>query len=56
MKELLSFFKDVFLMKDCTDSKVGLCQFKAETPVEKFEAPVKSSKEVKLSDLMRRSA
>ena len=57
MKELITFFKDIFLMKDCADQKVGLCQFKSVTPVEKATASVeKPSKEIKLSDLMRRSA
>ena len=57
MKELISFFKDIFMIKECNDRKVGLCQFKTEEPVEKNRKLVlKPSKEVKISDLMRRSA
>lgn len=58
MKEIISFFKDIFLMNDAnTKVKVGLSQFKAEKVVEE---PVKNvtklQKDVKLSDLMRKSA
>jgi len=58
MKEIISFFKDIFLMNDTnTKVKVGLSQFKAKKVVEE---PVKNvtklQKEVKLSDLMRKSA
>ena len=45
------------MIKECNDRKVGLCQFKTEEPVEKNRKLVlKPSKEVKISDLMRRSA
>lgn len=57
MKELVAFFKEIFMMSDENSKvKIGLSQFKAsETPrpVKKVE---KVNKEVKLSDLMRRSA
>lgn len=57
MKEILAFFKDIFMIKECNDRKVGLCQFKVETPVEKPRKLVlKASKDIKISDLMRRSA
>lgn len=58
MNEIITFFKDIFMISD-TDKKVrvGLSQFKStpqtKAPVKKVE---KISKEVKLSDLMRRSA
>ncbi len=58
MNEIITFFKDIFMISD-TDKKVrvGLSQFKsipqAKVPVKKVN---KISKEVKLSDLMRRSA
>ena len=56
MKELIDFFKEIFMIKS-SDSKVGLSQFKAE---EKVQEPVKKiakiQKDVKLSDLMRQSA
>ncbi len=58
MKELIAFFKEIFMMKDENSStKIGLSQFKAEKeevkPVKKVK---KIEREVKLSDLMRRSA
>lgn len=56
MKEILSFFKDIFMLSDMSsDLKVGLSQLKEEKEVE-VQRPVKVSKEVKLSDLMRKSA
>ena len=56
MQELIAFFKDIFMIKECNDRKVGLCQFKAESPVEKKAKIVLKSKDIKISDLMRRSA
>ncbi len=56
MQEILSFFKDIFMITDNNSKvKIGLSQFKSEEqePVKKVE---KIQKEVKLSDLMRRSA
>lgn len=55
MKEIISFFQEIFMMKNEDKIKVGLSQFKkTETIIEKKERkPVKS--EVKLSDLMRRA-
>ena len=59
MKELIAFFKDIFMISDQNSGiKVGLSQFKQEKfekkqPVKKVK---KEQKEVKLSDLMRRSA
>ncbi len=58
MKEILSFFKEIFMITDENSKfKIGLSQFKQEEAV-KSSAPEieKVSKEVKLSDLMRRSA
>lgn len=56
MKEIIEFFKDIFMINN-DNQKVGLCQFKnnikVEEPVKKV---AKINKEVKLSDLMRRSA
>lgn len=55
MTELLSFFKDIFMLNDSTsDEKIGLSQFNVEKPVEKKEKP--QNKELSISDLMRRSA
>lgn len=58
MKELIAFFKEIFMMSDENSKvKIGLSQFKEEKaaikPVKKIK---KFEKEVKLSDLMRRSA
>ena len=57
MKEIISFLKDIFMMQEDNTNRIGLSQFKLETPVEK-KPVVKNifeKKEVKLSDLMRRS-
>lgn len=58
MNEIMNFFKDVFMLSDASDNlKIGLSQFKNEKSVEKTDKKEdKISKEVKLSDLMRRSA
>uniref|UniRef100_UPI0040295C7F hypothetical protein n=1 Tax=Candidatus Stercorousia sp. TaxID=3048886 RepID=UPI0040295C7F len=59
MKELISFFKDIFMISDENSKvKIGLSQFKEENSVEKkkIKKVSKIQKEVKLSDLMRRSA
>lgn len=59
MKELISFFKDIFMISDENSKvKIGLSQFKKENSVEKkkIKKVSKIQKEVKLSDLMRRSA
>ena len=58
MKELIAFFKDIFMLSDeSTKHKIGLSQFNKEV---KVQVPVKKvtniRKEVKLSDLMRKSA
>ena len=57
MKEIIDFLKDIFMMKDDNSNRIGLSQFKTETPVEKKPVPknIFERKEVKLSDLMRRS-
>ena len=59
MKELISFFKDIFMISDENSKvKIGLSQFKKENSVEKkkIKKVSKIQKEVKLSDLMRRRA
>lgn len=58
MKELIKFFKDLFMITDeNSKTKVGLAQFNREL---KIQQPVNKvtniKKEVKLSDLMRKSA
>lgn len=57
MKEIINFLKDIFMMQESEGSRIGLSQFKIETPVEKKPVPknIFEKKEVKLSDLMRKS-
>ena len=57
MKEIINFLKDIFLMQEDNSNRIGLSQFKVETPVEKQPVPrnIFATKEVKISDLMRRS-
>ena len=55
MREILTFFKDIFLSKNNDNMKIGLTQFKPKVPIEKTQKNSKSVNEVKLSDLMRRS-
>ena len=59
MNELITFFKDIFMINSQdSDIKVGLSQFKKESAKNKqtVKKVKKVNKEVKLSDLMRRSA
>ena len=57
MQEILSFFKDIFMLSDENSRlKVGLTQFKNETKVPQVKEISKVQKDVKISDLMRRSA
>lgn len=57
MKEMIKFFKEIFMMKQEDNMKIGLSQFKTLTPVEKAakKPSIPAKTEVKLSDLMRRS-
>lgn len=58
MNEFITFLKDIFMIKEAAPMSVGLSQFKAPKtepepkPKEKKEP---KNKEIKLSDLMRRS-
>jgi hypothetical protein len=58
MKELITFFKEIFMITDeNSKKKVGLSQFKKElTMQETVKKVAPMPKELKLSDLMRRSA
>ena len=59
MKELITFFNDIFMLSDENSKvKIGLSQFKEEEIQEKKKTKKvsKIQKEVKISDLMRRSA
>lgn len=57
MGNLISFFQEIFMMKENNNMKVGLSYYKeVKTPVEKNSTPKASTpKELKLSDLMRKS-
>lgn len=57
MNEIVNFFKEIFMLKSEDHIKVGLTQFKTETPIEKAvkKPSIPPKAEVKLSDLMRRS-
>lgn len=58
MKEIIAFFKEIFMITDENSKQmIGLSQFKSEKEVVKPVKKIKKfEKEVKLSDLMRRSA
>ena len=58
MKEIIAFFKDIFMITDETSkTKVGLAQFNREEKIQQSPQKItKIKKEVKLSDLMRKSA
>ncbi len=58
MKELIKFFKDLFMITDeNSKTKVGLAQFNRELKVQQPVNKISNiKKEVKLSDLMRKSA
>ncbi len=57
MKELIAFFKDIFMITDENAKvKVGLSQFKTVVKQPAKKVTKMPQKEVKLSDLMRRSA
>ena len=57
MKEIINFFKEIFMINECGDRKVGLSQFSSISTEEMPRKVVaKSLKDVKLSDLMRKSA
>lgn len=58
MKEIIAFFKEIFMISDETSKvKIGLSQFKEEKEIVKPVKKIKKfEKEIKISDLMRRSA
>lgn len=58
MKEIIAFFKEIFMISDENSKvKIGLSQFKEEKEIAKPVKKIKKfEKEVKISDLMRRSA
>ena len=58
MKEIIAFFKEIFMMTDeNSKTKVGLAQFNRELKIQQSPKKVTNiKKEIKLSDLMRKSA
>ena len=58
MKELINFFKEIFMLTDENSKlKIGLSQFKGSKQTKQPSKRIKKfEKDVKLSDLMRRSA
>lgn len=56
MQDLIVFFKDIFMMNGKNERKVGLSQFKEEPKPTTPKLVSRPSKEIKLSDLMRKSA
>ena len=56
MNEFITFLKDIFMIKEAAPMSVGLSQFKApKTEPKTKEKKKPKNKEIKLSDLMRRS-
>ena len=55
VNELINLMKELFLMKPEDYKAVGLSGFKKKTKKNEPKVPQKNPKEVKLSDLMRKS-
>ena len=56
MNEFISFLKDILMIKEEASISIGLSQFKTSTvSVKPKEEKTIKNKDVKLSDLMRRS-
>lgn len=54
MRELLDFFKDIFIIKEETTFNIGLSQLKVrKKEIIKTEKSQKKKNEIRLSDLMR---
>ena len=56
VNELINLMKELFLIKPEDYKAVGLSGFKNKTKPVETKAPQKNPKEVKLSDLMRKSS
>ena len=57
MNEILSFFKEIFMLKENNSLKVGLSGYKSsQTPVEKPQKKSMAPKELKISELMRKGS
>lgn len=56
MNEFLTFLKDIFMIKEAAPLSVGLSQFKTQPVIEQPKKDkIVNKKDIKLSDLMRRS-
>lgn len=57
MKEMIKFLREIFMLKNEDNIKIGLTQFKTVDKVENAakKAAIPPKTEIKLSDLMRRS-
>lgn len=55
VSEIINFFKELFMLKKEDKSLVGLSGFRNPVPVSQPVHSRKISKELKLSDLMRRA-
>lgn len=57
MGSLISFFQEIFMLKEGSSVKIGLSGFReAETPVEKTSKKTNPPKELRLSELMRKGS
>lgn len=57
MNDFVNFFKSIFMLNSNDTFKIGLSQFKPEQTLNKPKSKkIKQSKEIKLSDLMRRAS
>ena len=56
MRELIDLMKELLLIKEENNKVIGLTGFKKAAPVKKKKPVKKVTKEIKISDLMRRSS
>lgn len=58
MGNIISFFQEIFMLKEDNSAKVGLSNFReVETPVEQpAKKNYRTPKELKLSELMRKGS
>lgn len=57
MGNIISFFQEIFMLKEGNSTKVGLSEFRDNsTPVEKVAKKNKAPKELRLSELMRKGS
>lgn len=57
MGNILSILKEIFMFQEDNSAKVGLSYLKeCKTPIEKSEKKYSEPKELRLSELMRRSS